>query len=78
MAPCGVYPCKGDDQWVSIAVKSDAEWEALRRAAGNPTWKGDAAFADAYSRQRNSAALDARLAEWTRQRTPEEVTDLLT
>ncbi len=27
--PQGVYPCRGDDQWVAIAVRSDAEWRSL-------------------------------------------------
>ena len=28
-APHGVFPCRGDDRWIAIAVASDAEWEAL-------------------------------------------------
>jgi len=77
MAPYGVYPCKGNDQWVSIAVKTQAEWEALCRAVGNPEWTREDTFADAYSRKRNSDALDKRLGEWTRQHTPEEATERL-
>ena len=33
-SPYGVYRCKGDDQWVSIAVTSDTEWRNLCRALG--------------------------------------------
>ncbi len=29
MAPHGVYPCSGPDQWVSIACADDAAWERL-------------------------------------------------
>ena len=29
MAPHGVYPCKGDDRWVSVGVKTDEEWRGL-------------------------------------------------
>ena len=28
-APHGVYRCAGDDQWIGIAVRSEAEWQAL-------------------------------------------------
>ena len=34
MAPHGVYPCEGDDQWVAIAVHDDACWQRLCRAMG--------------------------------------------
>lgn len=36
MAPHNVYRCKGDDKWISIAVGSDEEWQALKGAMGNP------------------------------------------
>ena len=29
MAPHGVYPALGEDQWLTIAVANDAEWQAL-------------------------------------------------
>ena len=28
-APHGVYRCKGDDDWIGIAVTSDDEWRSL-------------------------------------------------
>jgi benzylsuccinate CoA-transferase BbsF subunit len=66
MAPHNTYPCSGDDKWIAIAVGTQSEWEALCRAMGNPEWTRDAKFADQYSRRQNSDALDAHLAEWTR------------
>ncbi len=30
--PHGVFRCAGDDEWVAVAVTSQAEWEALARA----------------------------------------------
>jgi len=38
MAPYGNYPCQGEDQWVSIAVRTEAEWQGLVRAMGKPAW----------------------------------------
>ncbi len=29
MAPHGVYPAAGEDRWLAIAVRTDAEWRAL-------------------------------------------------
>ena len=81
-SPYGVYRCKGDDQWVSIAVTSDTEWLGLRRALGalsngGPGWTEDARFADGYQRWLHRAELDRHLEEWTQQRTPWEVTEAL-
>jgi benzylsuccinate CoA-transferase BbsF subunit len=28
-APHGVYPCAGEDNWIAIAVRTEAEWQAL-------------------------------------------------
>ena len=28
-APCGAYPCAGEDRWITIAASSDREWAAL-------------------------------------------------
>eukprot|EP01035_Chromulina_nebulosa_P068203 gene68203-93456_t len=34
MAPHGVYPARGIDQWIAIAVPDDAAWRALAALAG--------------------------------------------
>ena len=65
MAPHNVYRCKGDDKWISIAVGTEEEWQNLVHAMGDPDWAKDEKFADMYSRHKNSAELDAHMAEWT-------------
>ena len=77
MAPHNVYPCDGEDSWVSIAVGSEREWRALCAATGHPEWERDPRFADAFLRHRNQDALDSLLADWTRGRTAEDVTEML-
>ncbi|HEY3109444.1 MAG TPA: CoA transferase, partial [Chloroflexota bacterium] len=52
-APHGVYPCRGDDEWVAIAVRSQAEWRRLARALGQPDWTTEQRFADAAGRKRH-------------------------
>ncbi len=73
MVPHGVYPCRGEDRWVAIAVGSDAEWRALGKALGEPEWARDPALADAAGRRTHEDDIDARLAAWSRERTAEEV-----
>ena len=77
MAPYGNYPCEGDDEWVSIAVRTQAEWRGLVEAMGNPTWTDGPGFASRYARLNHRRELDVRLSEWTRERTPWEATELL-
>lgn len=43
-APHGVYRCRGDDQWIALAVRTDGQWQAasevlgLQPAAQEPDW----------------------------------------
>jgi len=85
MAPHGCYPCAGaqtggrlpDDQWVTIACQDDAQFAALCGAMGQPELAADEPFADVVSRYRNQDALDGLISDWTRERTKEEVTEVL-
>lgn len=77
MAPHGVYPCEGDDKWVSIAVKTEREWSGLCKAMGNPPWTKDPRFADKYKRLQNAADLDKYVAQWTRKHTDYGATNIL-
>jgi benzylsuccinate CoA-transferase BbsF subunit len=77
MAPHGYYPCKGEGQWVSIAVKTDEEWRNLCQALGNPPWTEDDRFSDRYSRLLNQDALDKLVGQWTANYSPGEVTEIL-
>jgi benzylsuccinate CoA-transferase BbsF subunit len=64
-APHGVFPCAGDDRWISIAVTSQQEWQRLTAAMGAPEWARAPDFADSRSRVANSDALHERIAAWT-------------
>jgi len=77
MAPHGFYPCKGDSQWVSIAIKTDEEWQNFCRALGNPPWIEDERFIDRYNRLLNQDALDKLIGQWTTNYSPREVTEIL-
>jgi crotonobetainyl-CoA:carnitine CoA-transferase CaiB-like acyl-CoA transferase len=75
MAPHGAYPCTGTD-WISIAVADDGEWEALC-ATLSVDWQTRADFATPALRVANRHALDAELAEITRDHDAGEFADRL-
>jgi len=77
MAPHGCYPCAGNDQWVTIAVEDDEQFAAFCRVIGRPELAADPRFADVVSRHRNQEELDRIVGEWTRQATPQTVTQAL-
>jgi crotonobetainyl-CoA:carnitine CoA-transferase CaiB-like acyl-CoA transferase len=65
MAPHCAYPCRGEDRWIAITVRSDAEWERLCGIMGEPAWCRDARFADTLGRYEHQKEIDAHLATWT-------------
>jgi crotonobetainyl-CoA:carnitine CoA-transferase CaiB-like acyl-CoA transferase len=76
-APHGVYPCRGDDRWVAIAVFDDDEWKRLGQALGEPDWMLDDRFATQAQRFANQDQLDSHLAAWTVDKDPHWVMHLL-
>ena len=65
MAPHNCYPCQGEDTWLVIAVATDAEWQRLYHALGNPTWATAKKFATLHGRLQHQDELDCHLAVWT-------------
>jgi benzylsuccinate CoA-transferase BbsF subunit len=65
-APHGVYPAAGHDRWIAIACRTEAHWQALANAMGQPAMVKDQRFASFADRQKNHAALDEKISAWTR------------
>jgi benzylsuccinate CoA-transferase BbsF subunit len=65
-APSGCFPCLGDDHWITITVKTDDEWVALRRVMGDPEWARDTRFYHSLTRWSHHDELDSRISQWTR------------
>jgi crotonobetainyl-CoA:carnitine CoA-transferase CaiB-like acyl-CoA transferase len=76
-APHNVYPAKGDDQWVAVAVRTEEEWQALTKALGRDGISSDPRFQTMESRKRNESALDKAIAGWTKRRTKHEAAGAL-
>ena len=70
-APQGVYRCAGgasQEAWLALAVATDAQWEALRRALGDPPALRGPALASAAGRRAAHDAVDVAIREWCAQR----------
>ena len=61
MAPHGVYRCAGDDAWVALACRDDADWRALRGLIPDLP-----ANADLAARIADHDGIDAAVSAWTR------------
>jgi crotonobetainyl-CoA:carnitine CoA-transferase CaiB-like acyl-CoA transferase len=62
-APSGVFRCAGEDAWIALTIRDDAEWERLVALA--PVLD-EAAFSGAERRLAWQKTIEQRLAEWTR------------
>ncbi len=66
-APHGVYRCAGEEEetWCTIAVRTDAEWQALCEVMGRPAWTDDVKYATLQSREAHVEELDTHITSWT-------------
>ena len=72
-APHGVYPCKGDDRWCTIAVFSDGQWASLCQVMGKTDYRDDARFSTLPARKQNEDEINELISGWTINFTPKEV-----
>ena len=71
-APQGCYPALGDDRWVALSIRSNAEWATLCELMQRPDLLSDAGLADVEGRRNQHDALDASIARWTAQHSADE------
>ena len=73
MAPHGIYPASGDDDWVAIACRHDDDWAAMADVIGR-AWASDSAYTTLAGRVADQDRLDEQIAAWTveRERTETE------
>jgi benzylsuccinate CoA-transferase BbsF subunit len=72
VAPQGCYPAAGDDRWIALSVRSDAEWTTLCRLMGRDDLLADARLATVDGRRLGHDEIDAAIAAWTRTRPASE------
>ena len=66
-----MYRCAGDDDWIALAVRDDADWHSLCRAINRPDLAADPRFADEAGRRASHDSLDEELTAWTHARSAE-------
>jgi benzylsuccinate CoA-transferase BbsF subunit len=71
-APQGCYRSDGDDTWLAVTVRTDAEWAALCGVLGRDDLASDAALATAEGRRQQHDRIDAAIADWARVRTADQ------
>ena len=64
-SPHNVFPCQGNDRWITIVVSNDEEWHRLRTAMDNPPWAVDPVFGTPQGRWTNRHRLNELLSNWT-------------
>ncbi|MFB3097608.1 MAG: CaiB/BaiF CoA transferase family protein [Dehalococcoidia bacterium] len=76
-APQGCYPASGTDQWLSLSVGSDEQWQSLCGLMGREELASEHRFADLISRSRHHDELDEIISDWTRSLDKYELMHLL-
>jgi crotonobetainyl-CoA:carnitine CoA-transferase CaiB-like acyl-CoA transferase len=69
MAPHGVFPALGEDRWIALAVRDDAEWSLLARTVGGEAKLPD--FVTLAGRKAGEDQLEAIIGAWTAGQSPE-------
>jgi crotonobetainyl-CoA:carnitine CoA-transferase CaiB-like acyl-CoA transferase len=62
MSPHGVYPCQGEDAWVSLAVSNQSQWHSLCETIPE---LGSLAGLTLEDRRAKSGEIDTTIANWT-------------
>jgi crotonobetainyl-CoA:carnitine CoA-transferase CaiB-like acyl-CoA transferase len=73
-SPHGAWACRGDDEWISIAVTSESQWLALCHLI---TGLSALSRHDFKTRQRSAPLIREVLAQWASVRTSLEAQELL-
>ena len=77
MVPHGVFPAKGEDRWIAIAVTGAVGWRGLARAIGRDDWAEDAELESLEARRAIEDEIEAAITAWTRHRDGPAIADAL-
>ena len=72
MCPHGVYPCKGEDEWLALACEDQNDWETLAKIdhSLDPSWT-------IKERQECADSINLSIAVWCETRTKESAAEEL-
>jgi benzylsuccinate CoA-transferase BbsF subunit len=77
MSPHDAYRCHGDDKWISIAVATEEEWQALCKVMGRPELAKDERFRDASRRFAKREELNRIISAWSIDKDAFALTEIL-
>jgi crotonobetainyl-CoA:carnitine CoA-transferase CaiB-like acyl-CoA transferase len=75
--PHGCFACDGDDNWIVVAVSSDAMWPKLATLLGRADWASDPALKTAAGRRAIEGEIEAAILAWTSARDAEAAMNAL-
>jgi benzylsuccinate CoA-transferase BbsF subunit len=70
--PSGCFKCLGEDDWIAVSVRDDAEWQSFCRVIERPDLAQDAALRERSDRLRRRSELNNLLADWCASRTVDD------
>ena len=62
--PQGCFPCAGIDQWITLSVRSDAEWKSLCKAMRRDDLAQDASLKTAKGRSKDEDRIEVAIRHW--------------
>ena len=72
-SPHGVFPCKGNDRWCTIAVTNKEEWQNLCLVIGDNEYLNDPGFDSFINRKKYEDNIYTEISKWTATQRAEEV-----
>ena len=69
--PHGCFPCAGSDNWIVVALSSDAMWPKLANLLGRDDWAGDPKLKTSAGRREMESEIEAAISAWTAARDSE-------
>jgi benzylsuccinate CoA-transferase BbsF subunit len=76
-APHGVFPCRGDDRWIAIAILENGQWQNFCQVIGQPGLSSKTGYATLAGRKRHEDELENIVSAWTGQHTAAEAEAVL-
>ncbi|MCX8073510.1 MAG: CoA transferase [Candidatus Binatia bacterium] len=77
MVPHGIFRCAGEQRWVAIAIRDDAEWERFAAVLDRADLASDPALKTLPGRLQAVDKIEEAVERWTMQRSPREVIAIL-
>ncbi len=75
--PHGCFPCAGSDNWIVVAVSSDAMWPKLCKLLGRTDWAADEALKRALGRRQIEDEIKAAITAWSSTLAPDDAMNAL-